>query len=418
MAGKSVVLDGVNETIKKAAKIGDIKEDIGFLLTPDREISVKFPVQMDNGTIQIYEGYRVQHSNIQGPYKGGIRFYEHCDMDEVKALATWMTIKCATVNIPFGGAKGGVCVEPSTLSRAELKRLTNAYTKAIAPNIGENMDIPAPDVNTNPEIMGWILDAFHEGKKQQNLGVVTGKPLNRGGIPGRVQATGRGVALCTELVLNENGKSLKDTTVVIQGMGNVGRHAAKILSQKGAIILAVSNEDGALYCNKGLDVDDVIKHLESGKKISEYQRLEVSNISAEFLLFLACDVLIPAAVENQITEKNWHKIKCKFLIEGANGPTSTKADELLTKEGIQIIPDVLANAGGVIVSYFEWYMNGKGESWKEEMVNKKMTKIMTDAFFGILETAKTCNCSMRQAAYITAMKRLIAAEETMENKKA
>lgn len=403
----------VVDVMTEAMEIGKMnKYMFDIIKNPQRETKVYLPVEMDDGEVQVFEGYRVQHSNIRGPFKGGIRFHQDCDLNEVKALATWMSLKCAVVNIPFGGAKGGVRVDPNTLSQRELRKLTRRYAFAIEPLIGADTDIPAPDVNTNAQTMAWILDTYSMLKGKPCPGVVTGKPLELGGSKGRNSATGRGVAISTKLILERDGKSLEDVSVAISGMGNVGGNAARILGHRGSKIVALSDVSGGITCEKGLDADEISAFLEiEGNVLKKYQGEGVVHISHEDVLTCKCDVLIPAALENQINAENAQNLQCSYIIEGANGPTSVAADALLEERGIVLVPDIFANSGGVIVSYFEWVQNIQILTWNRDQVNKTLEKIMSAAFQEIMEESQTANCSLRMAAYIIALKRLIYAEE-------
>lgn len=403
----------VVDVMTEAMEIGGMNQYMfDIIKNPQRETKVYLPVEMDDGRVQVFEGYRVQHSNIRGPFKGGIRFHQDCNLNEVKALATWMSLKCAVVNIPYGGAKGGVRVDPNTLSQRELRKLTRRYAFAIEPLIGADMDIPAPDVNTNSQTMAWILDTYSMLKGKPCPGVVTGKPLELGGSKGRNSATGRGVAISTKLILERDGKKLEDVSVAISGMGNVGGNAARILFHRGSKIVALSDVSGGIYCENGLDADEISEFLElTGKQLKDYQKAGVRHISHEEVLTCKCDVLIPAALENQINAENAEKLQCSYVIEGANGPTSVAADALLEERGIVLVPDIFANSGGVIVSYFEWVQNIQILTWNREQVNKTLEKIMSAAFIEILEESQQSQCSLRMAAYIIALKRLIYAEE-------
>ena len=403
----------VVDVMTEAMEIGGMNQYMfDIIKNPQRETKVYLPVEMDDGTVQVFEGYRVQHSNIRGPFKGGIRFHQDCNLNEVKALATWMSLKCAVVNIPYGGAKGGVRVDPNNLSQRELRKLTRRYAFAIEPLIGADTDIPAPDVNTNSQTMAWILDTYSMLKGKPCPGVVTGKPLELGGSKGRNSATGRGVAISAKLILERDGKQLTDVSVAISGMGNVGGNAARILFHRGSKIVALSDVSGGIYCENGLDADEISEFLEiKGKQLKDYQKEGVSHISHEEVLTCKCDVLIPAALENQINAENAEKLQCSYIIEGANGPTSVAADALLEERGIVLVPDIFANSGGVIVSYFEWVQNIQILTWNRDQVNKTLEKIMSAAFIEILEESRQSRCSLRMAAYIIALKRLIYAEE-------
>lgn len=403
----------VIDTMTKAMELGHIDQSMFEILkNPQRETKVYLPVEMDDGTIRVFEGYRVQHSNIRGPFKGGIRYHQNCDLNEVKALATWMTLKCAVADIPYGGAKGGIKVDPRTLSRRELRNLTRRYTFAIAPIIGSDTDIPAPDVNTNPQTMAWVLDTYSQLNGHPCPGVVTGKPVELGGSRGRNSATGRGVVISTKLLLKQSGKKLAGTTVAIQGMGNVGANAARIFYHRGVKVIAISDVSGGLYCESGLDIDAISVYLEKdGALLKDYNAPGVSHISNSELLTCHCDVLVPAALENQITAENAGQLNCSCIVEAANGPTSEAADAILEERGITLIPDIFANSGGVIVSYFEWVQNIQELTWDRDQVNQMLEKLMTKAFRNLLETADECHCSYRMAAYIVALRKLVTAEK-------
>lgn len=403
----------VIDVMEKAMKLGNIDTSMFEILkNPQRETKVYLPVEMDDGSVRVFEGYRVQHSNIRGPFKGGIRFHQNCDLDEVKALATWMTLKCAVADIPYGGAKGGIQVDPSTLSERELRALTRRYTFAIAPIIGADTDIPAPDVNTNFQTMAWVLDTYSQLKGHPCPGVVTGKPIELGGSRGRNSATGRGVVISTKLILALDGRTLEDTTVAIQGMGNVGANAARIFYHRKAKIVALSDISGGIYCEDGLDADAVSAFLEQGNvMIKDYNAEGVVHISNEEVLTCKCDVLVPAALENQITADNAAKLNCSYVAEAANGPTTEEADQILDERGITLLPDIFANSGGVIVSYFEWVQNIQELTWDRDQVNEMLEKLMSRSFQNILEEKEAHHCSYRMAAYIVALKKLVYAEK-------
>ena len=403
----------VIDVMEKAMKLGNIDTSMFEILkNPQRETKVYLPVEMDDGSVRVFEGYRVQHSNIRGPFKGGIRFHQNCDLDEVKALATWMTLKCAVADIPYGGAKGGIQVDPSTLSERELRALTRRYTFAIAPIIGADTDIPAPDVNTNFQTMAWVLDTYSQLKGHPCPGVVTGKPIELGGSKGRNSATGRGVVISTKLILALDGRPLEGTSVAIQGMGNVGANAARIFYHRKAKIVALSDISGGIYCEGGLDADAVSAFLEQGNvMIKDYNAEGVVHISNEEVLTCKCDVLVPAALENQITADNAAKLNCSYVVEAANGPTTEEADQILDARGITLLPDIFANSGGVIVSYFEWVQNIQELTWDRDQVNEMLEKLMSRSFQNILEEKEAHHCSYRMAAYIVALKKLVYAEK-------
>lgn len=403
----------VIDTMTKAMELGHIDPSMFEILkNPQRETKVYLPIEMDDGTVRVFEGYRVQHSNIRGPFKGGIRYHQNCDLNEVKALATWMTLKCAVADIPYGGAKGGIQVDPHTLSTRELRNLTRRYTFAIAPIIGSDTDIPAPDVNTNPQTMAWLLDTYSQLKGHPCPGVVTGKPVELGGSRGRNSATGRGVVISTKLLLAQQGRELAGTTVVIQGMGNVGANAARVFYHRGVKVLAISDISGGLYCEGGLDIDTISVFLEEeGALLKDYNGPGIQHITNEELLSCKCDVLVPAALENQITADNAEKLNCSFIVEAANGPTTEDADAILEKRGITLIPDIFANSGGVIVSYFEWVQNIQELTWDRDQVNEMLEKLMTRSFQSLLDVVEECHCTLRMAAYIVALRKLVTAEK-------
>lgn len=416
MACKSTMYDPYENAVKvmeEAMEIGHInKAMFEIIKNPQRETKVYLPVEMDDGSVKVFEGYRVQHSNIRGPFKGGIRFHQDISLSEVKALSVWMSLKCAVANIPYGGAKGGIKVDPSTLSKRELKALTRRYTFAIAPLIGPDTDIPAPDVNTNSQTMAWVLDTYSQLAGKPSPGVVTGKPVELGGSRGRNSATGRGVVISSSLLLKDNGKELKGSKVVIQGMGNVGSNAARIFFHRGAIVLGVSDISGAIYCPDGLNIEDVSKFLETpGALLKDYSATGVTHITNGELLTLECDILVPAALENAITEEVAGNVNCKYIVEAANGPTTTAADSVLKERGIPVIPDIFANSGGVIVSYFEWVQNIQELTWEREQVNSMLENLMTKSYQEIASVVKECDCTYRMAAYIVALRKLIYAEE-------
>ena len=364
-----------------ASRLGLKEADYITLRYPEREMIVSIPVRMDNGEMKVFEGYRVQHNSARGPYKGGIRFHQNSDLDEVKALAAWMSFKCAIVNIPYGGAKGGIKVDPSKLSRDELIRLTRRYTTRILPIIGPDQDIPAPDVNTNGEVMGWIMDTYSMFKGHSVPGVVTGKPIEIGGSIGRTEATGRGVTIITRQCLEHLGMSYENSAYAIQGMGNVGGTAAQILYDKGCKIVAVSDYSGGVYNENGLDIPAIRTYLsDKTKALIDYVSDDVKHISNDEVITCCCDVLIPAALENQITGENAAGVQAKVIIEAANGPTTVEADKILEEKGIVVVPDILANAGGVVVSYFEWVQNIQSMAWDLDEVNRTLKKIMNKAY--------------------------------------
>ena len=389
-----------------ATKLGLDQGLYRVLRTPDRELTVAIPVYMDDGTLQVFTGYRVQHSTSRGPAKGGIRFDMNVTLDEVTALAAWMTWKCAVVNIPFGGAKGGVICDPSTLSMGELERLTRRYTSAIIDTLGPDSDVPAPDVNTNERVMAWIMDTYSMHKRHTVTAVVTGKPVEMGGSQGRREATGRGCMIVTLEALKRLGMPIKGARVAVQGFGNVGSVAADLLAQQGAVVVAVSDKSGGLYNAKGFDVKDLLAWVKEKKVLAGYSKGEV--ISNDQLLACDCDVLVPAAMENVITSKNAGSIQAKIICEGANGPTTAKADAILEQKGIFVIPDILANAGGVTVSYFEWVQDRSGYFWDEDTVNRRLERIMVTSFEEVAAMADKHAVNMRIAAYMLSIERVAA----------
>lgn len=399
-------------TMERAANIMDLPEESYCRLKySERELTVSVPVVMDDGSLRVYEGYRVQHSTILGPGKGGIRYHQDADINEVKALAAWMTFKCAVAGIPYGGAKGGVRVDPTELSKNELARLTRRYTAAIYPIIGPEKDIPAPDVNTNPEVMGWIMDTYSMLTGYSVHGVVTGKPIEIGGSLGRFEATGMGVMLITEEILKKKNRNVAGTRVAIQGFGNVGRNAALLLEEKGAKIVAVSDVSGGLYSADGLDVLTLASFLDSNnnKMLADYNASGVTHITNEELIAVETDVLIPAALENQVTKDNADAVKASIIVEAANGPLTPDADRLLEKKGVTIVPDILANAGGVIVSYFEWVQNIQNIMWDTEEVYKMLEKLMKRAFNNVWEEKENHKTTLRMGAYIVALRKITSA---------
>lgn len=373
-----------------------------ILKTPNRTVTVNFPVKMDDGTIKVFTGYRVQHNNARGPYKGGIRFSPHVDLDEVNALASWMTWKTAVVDIPFGGAKGGVACDPFELSEGELESLTRRFAYEISDIIGPHVDIPAPDINTNAQVMAWIVDTYSMGQRQDVFAVVTGKPLFLGGSEGRTEATGRGVVITAMEAVNDLGLEPEDLTAILQGYGNVGSNAARILDEKGVKVVGVSDISTALYDPEGLDLKDLEDYVSEHRLLEGYERAE--HISPkEKLLEMEVDILVPAAIENQITAENADSIKAKLVVEGANGPTTPEADKILYEKGVLVVPDILANAGGVTVSYFEWIQNIQREQWPYELVVSKLTDKMVSAYRTVRNLADEEGVDMRTAAYMIAI---------------
>jgi glutamate dehydrogenase (NAD(P)+) len=361
-------------------------------------------VQLDDGRLEVFTGYRVQHSVARGPAKGGIRFAPDVTQDEVRALASWMTWKCAVVNIPFGGGKGGVICDPAILSETELEKLTRRYTAEIIAFLGPERDVPAPDVNTNEQTMAWIMDTYSMHSRQTVTAIVTGKPMALGGSRGRPEATGRGCMMVTLKALQHLGKPPEDTSVVIQGFGNVGGMAARLMSAKGFRIISIVEYDGAVYNRNGLDIAALAAHRKETGSITGFPGGE--TMDKREAMFLPCDVLIPAATENVITSQNADRLRCKILCEGANGPTTPLADEILADTNVFVIPDILANAGGVTVSYFEWVQDRQGFFWNEQQVNERLQEIMDDSFDAVVEYATTHKVNNRTAAYMLALDRV------------
>ncbi len=375
--------------------------------TPAKEIIVHIPVQLDDGRIEVFTGYRVQHSVARGPAKGGIRFAPDVTLDEVRALASWMTWKCAVVNIPFGGGKGGVICDPFVLSEAELEKLTRRYTAEIIDFIGPERDVPAPDVNTNEKIMAWIMDTYSMHARHTVTAVVTGKPTALGGSRGRAEATGRGCMMVTLKALARMGLRPEDTRVVIQGFGNVGGMAARLMAAAGFKIISIVEYDGAVHNPKGLDITALQAHRkETGSILGFAGGGDMDKAEA---MFLECDVLLPAATENVIHSGNAARLRCKILCEGANGPTTPLADEILADKKVFVIPDILANAGGVTVSYFEWVQDRQGYFWNEKLVNERLQEIMDESFDAVVQYADTHAVNNRIAAYMLALDRVLYA---------
>lgn len=405
--------DNVLQVVQQAADIlGYSDSDIEAIKYPERELKVSIPVRMDDGTTHVFQGYRIQHSTSRGPAKGGIRFHPDVSADEVRALAAWMTFKCAVVNIPYGGGKGGVVCDPTKLTENEIRAITRRYTSAIAPLIGPEQDIPAPDVGTNAAVMGWIMDTYSMLKGHCIHGVVTGKPLELGGALGRNDATGRGVMFTTHNILGKLDISAEGTTVAVQGAGNVGSVTAKLLYQSGMKVVAISDVSGGIYNPEGLDIPAILAYLAADRRnlLKDFNEEGTIHISNEELLELDVTVLIPAALENQINADNADKIKAKLIVEAANGPVASEADPVLAEKGILIVPDILANAGGVVVSYFEWVQNIQSVSWTEDEVNKKLKEIMDAAFASVWDLAQEKHTTLRMGAYLIALKRVVDAK--------
>ncbi|HZQ21148.1 MAG TPA: Glu/Leu/Phe/Val dehydrogenase [Terriglobales bacterium] len=371
---------------------------------PNRELIVHIPVSMDNGKLEVFTGFRVQHSIARGPAKGGVRYSPDVTLDEVRALASWMTWKCAVVNIPFGGAKGGIICDPHKMSQGELERMTRRYTAELIEFIGPEKDVPAPDMNTNEQVMAWMMDTFSMHMRQTVTSVVTGKPINIGGSRGRREATGRGIMIVCDEAIKKLGLRPENTRVIVQGFGNVGSNAAKLMADAGYNIVGIVEVDGALYNKNGVDIDALLKHRENARSITGFREAESAD-PAE-LMTAECEILIPAATENQITSRNAARLKCRILAEGANGPTTAAADEILAEKRIFVIPDILCNAGGVTASYFEWVQDRQGYFWKESVVNEQLEDIMVSAFHDVLSYAEKHSVNNRIAAYMLAIDRV------------
>lgn len=389
------------------------------LLNLDRTVEVSMPMKMDDGTVRIFQGFRVQHNNIKGPYKGGLRYHADVDMDEVRALSLWMTMKNAVIDVPFGGAKGGIHVDPKKLSEKELETLTREFTRKLFPVIGSHLDIPAPDVNTNSKIMEWIVDEYAKVNGKEDLGVVTGKPISKGGSQGRTEATGLGGSFALQTILKNLNKNSKGMTVAVQGFGNVGSFVARYLQEAGFKIVALSDSKGGLYVPDGIDDIDAVEKCKRDSgflagcycvgsvcDISNREKMKGKSISSSEVLELPVDIIVPSALENSITKENAQSIKARIILEMANGPTTLEADEILNEKGVIIIPDILANSGGVAVSFFEWYQNIHNEKWTKEEVFAKLKKKMELSAENIFQTSLEYKVSLREAAYIMALKRL------------
>ena len=379
--------EAMMERFDHAAKLLNLDPGLYKVLrNPEKQIIVSVPVVRDNGEVEVYTGYRVLYNTSRGPAKGGIRFDLNVTLEEVKALAAWMTWKCALVNIPFGGSKGGVVCDPTAMSMGELERLTRRYTSGIIETLGPDSDVPAPDVNTNERVMAWIMDTYSMHKRHTVTAVVTGKPVEMGGSLGRREATGRGCMFVTREALGRLGMELKGARIAVQGFGNVGSITADLLAKEGAVIVAVADKSGGLHNPKGLDVPDLLRWVRERRQLAGYPKAD--PITGDELLTSDCDVLVPAAIENVITRKNAPNIKAKIICEGANGPTTAAADQLLEEKGIFVIPDILANAGGVTVSYFEWVQDRGGYFWDEETVNRRLETIMVKSFHDVVEIGR------------------------------
>ena len=389
---------------RAASKLGLDKGFQHVLRTPTKEITIYIPVVMDNGAIEVFVGYRVQHSLVRGPGKGGIRFSPDVTLDEIRALASWMTWKCAVVNIPFGGAKGGVICDPEKLSRRELEAITRRYTAELLADLGPERDVPAPDLGTDEQVMAWVMDTYSMHVRQATTAVVTGKPIELGGSHGRREATGRGCLIACDRALRKLGRKRAEQRVVIQGFGNVGSVTAKLMHEAGYKIVGVSDVHGGLYNPKGIDVPKLLEHVQQAQQVPGLAGCDA--VGADEVLYLECDILVPAAVENVITSRNADRIKAKIIVEAANGPTTALADEILEEKKVFVVPDILANAGGVTVSYFEWVQDRMGYFWTEAMVNERLEQMMVASFDDVCSYAERHDVSLRIAAYMLAIDRV------------
>jgi len=397
--------EAMSERFDRAAQILGLDADLyAVLRVPSRELKVYIPVRMDTGHIQVFEGYRVQHNFARGPAKGGIRYAPDVTLDEVKALSAWMTWKCAVVNVPFGGAKGGIVCNPIQMSQGELERMTRRYTSELLDFIGPDKDVPAPDMNTNEQTMAWIMDTYSMHARHTVTSVVTGKPVALGGSLGRREATGRGVLFTVNEAIKRFKLKPEQTTVVVQGSGNVGGIGATLMHEQGYKVTAISDIGSGIYNAKGLDIPEVMNYLQANKTLEGYS--EAEHVGNKELLEIECDVLAPCATENQITSENADRIKCKILAEGANGPTTPKADKILHDKGIFVIPDILANAGGVTVSYFEWVQDSMGYFWREDEVNQRLEEKMVASFNELCRFSELHDVDTRTAAYMLAIDRV------------
>ena len=392
-----------------APYLGDLSRWIDTLRHPKRALIVDIPLQMDDGTIRHFEGFRVQHNLSRGPGKGGIRYHPDVDLNEVMALSAWMTIKCAAVNLPYGGAKGGIRVDPFSLSEGELERLTRRYTSEIGLIIGPQRDIPAPDVGTNGKVMAWMMDTYSMNHGTTITGVVTGKPIHLGGSLGREKATGRGVFVTGREVAGRAGIEIEGAKIAVQGFGNVGSEAARLFAEAGARVTAIQDHTATLFNADGIDLHALSEWQQSHKQIAGFPGAQ--NIDSEAFWSVEMDILIPAALEGQITRARAEKLKCKLVLEGANGPTYPDADDMLKSRGVTVVPDVICNAGGVTVSYFEWVQDMASFFWSEEEINARMDKIMTEAMVHVWDKAIEKSCTLRTAAYIVACERILMARK-------
>ncbi|MFW3145769.1 MAG: Glu/Leu/Phe/Val family dehydrogenase [Thermoplasmatota archaeon] len=406
------VLDQIDSTVERICIDPGIAK---IIKTPERELTVQIPIVNDEGEIDVFTGYRVQHNSARGPCKGGVRYHPSTNLDEVKALATLMSLKCAVANVPFGGAKGGITCDPSELSRCEIQKITKRYATMIHPFIGPKKDIPAPDMNTNAETMGWFMDAVSMYAGHTMLDIVTGKPLELGGSLGRREATGRGVMLNTMEILKRLGREPEKTTVAVQGFGNVGSVAGQLIAEKGSKVVAISDVSGVLYNPDGFDVEALIKYVYSGERPRLFKDYEGSNCTfekdGEKIIYEDVNVFVPAALENQITMDNADRVRADIIVEGANGPITKKADSVMAEKGIVVVPDILANSGGVVASYFEWVQGIQSFFWDEDEVNRHLKRIMLKSFQEVWDLSKRENITMRESAFINGLTKITRALE-------
>ncbi|MCH8623058.1 Glu/Leu/Phe/Val dehydrogenase [Undibacterium sp. TS12] len=390
--------------------LGHLSRWVETLKRPKRILVVDVPIERDDGSIAHFEGYRVQHNTSRGPGKGGVRFHQDVTLSEVMALSAWMTIKNSAVNVPYGGAKGGIRVDPKTLSRGELMRMTRRYTSEIGIIIGPDKDIPAPDVNTNEQTMAWMMDTYSMNEGRTATGVVTGKPISLGGSLGRREATGRGVFVVGSEAAAKRGLNIAGAKIAVQGFGNVGGIAARLFAEAGAKIVAVQDHGGTIFHSNGLDVNKLLDHVAAKGSVAGFEGIEAVLPNDEFWA-VNCDIMIPAALEQQITTKNADQIRAKIILEGANGPTTPEADDILRDKGVLVVPDVIANAGGVTVSYFEWVQDFSSYFWSEDEINQRLTRIMKEAFNSVWQVTEDKNVSLRTAAFIIGCSRVLQARE-------
>ncbi|MCF6093513.1 Glu/Leu/Phe/Val dehydrogenase [Microaerobacter geothermalis] len=401
------ILQSTQAVIKEALdKLGYPEPVYELLKEPIRVLTVRIPIRMDNGTVKVFTGYRAQHNDAVGPTKGGVRFHPDVTEDEVKALSIWMSLKAGIVDLPYGGGKGGIVCDPREMSFRELESLSRGYVRAISQLVGPTKDIPAPDVFTNSQIMAWMMDEYSRIREFDSPGFITGKPLVLGGSHGRESATAKGVTICIREAAKTKGIEIEGARVVIQGFGNAGSYLAKFMHDAGAKVIGISDAYGALHNPEGLDIDYLLDRRDSFGTVTKLFKNTITN---QELLQLDCDILVPAAIENQITKENAHKIKAKIVVEAANGPTTWEATKILTERGILIVPDVLASAGGVTVSYFEWVQNNQGYYWSEEEVNSKLEEVLVKAFDNVYRTSRTRRVNMRLAAYMVGVRKMAEA---------